>query len=861
MALNWSVDDVLRSISEAEGLDDKDEFSSGVITFNDIPNVKTAIGTMLFNLNRNIGRKAKVKLANLVVNHDRSGKADIKYYTIINYKWVEQNASLSFVSTDAVSDWLRKLTNIVLDAANLLPSSPRDEDEIEDDDYGLSESLDDTDKFADKDEQYWHRTFQSLYDEGGLEHIAYAINTHFPPMHAVDVNVVKNYIVMAGYDGSEMLGPRMPATELATKKFIVGFDWDQQLENWLHTRLSIKLNAIDHAFASHTIKDNPFLFEALDDADTFGEENWWGRTFQSLIDEGGIEQVSFALRSAFPSDNILEVGEDYVVMAVTITNSSHSGRPRETNLRKIKFGFEPNQTLSHWLRKTFIPRVRELEDEKEPLSPDSHPLFFEDLSPWGNEMGKPWGWQALVVPVHEAQISPAGGALDDADEFMTGDDNWTVTVTNKNIPGKELAGVVGWERGETTGHFPKVFGVEKNDFGISSDFAQKIIWAAYWQAEETTGGRTSYEPFELDTYLVDIGRDGEELLKYINDPEHYGKQYPDKQLGWKSVGTHTYEESANNAFTVTLGSRPFTKLHEVDLINIQMGAWHWPNNYDTRRAPGASDFLYSDAETIMNVYSEMFIWWAPAIGLQEFYDQQDEELPAHEGPDLDDRDEFEIDDPEVDLQRWTDAERLGATAARDRMVQESQTLIAEMKPLGLELLFVGAGPGIEHKRELRPFIIIGRKTVTEGLDDKDEFAKPRLCSCSAGEVGGEHAPWCEQSDVLEDQDEFETDQPMPFSTTIIYPKTLALPSEQIIEIAKMIVVEHGYMPGEFTTKKQIEYNEQIRIFGTLEVNGALIDELEHSGGQVEMISRRDGQGITIIFESEDIGIRHLGIDA
>lgn len=675
----------------------------------------------------------------------------------------------------------------------------------------ISESLDDKDEFVGEGGEHWHRTFQSLFDEGGAGAISSAIETHFVPLRVEEINTDKNYVVLTGYDGDSALGPRVPQNQkrvLASRKFVVGFDWNQQLADWMRSRLIIKLNSIDHLFNKYTIYNHPLLFETLDDRDVF-RNNDWEITFQELLDEGGPESVKQTIETGFPGLKVIDVFDDVITLFAPTKNDRLGKKER----RRITVPYTPTQSLIHWIAKDYMKVMNQVDHEKEPLTKERHPLFFEDVGPWGDERtNKPWGWQALVIPAGEGQVRQSGEGLDDTDEFMTGDEPWSVTVTNKNIPGKELKGVVGWERGEITGHFPRVFSLERNDFSMSEDFAKKVIWAAYWAAEETTEGRTSHEAFELDTYLVGIGRDGEELLKYINDPEHYGKQYPSKQSGWTSVGTHTYEESAN-PFTVTLGSRPFTKLHEVDLMNIQMGAWHWPK---PELSPSISNFLYSDAETIADHYPEMFVWWAPILDLREFYDQQDEELPPHEGPDLDDRDEFEDDDPEIDLQKWDDAEQIGASAARDRMFKEAATLEPEMRTLGLELLYVGAAPGLNRKRELRPFIIVGRKKpmaeniddrdqfttykirvicgwckkplgekptsdpkqdgkishgmcrdceieqykqlgmeppIREGLDDKDEF-QHKYCSCSAGEMGGEHLPWCDYA-VLDDVDDFE----------------------------------------------------------------------------------------------------------
>lgn len=702
---------------------------------------------------------------------------------------------------------------------------------IDDVSRSLSEDLDDTDKFADPDEQFWHRSFQSLFDEGGVAQIAYAIESSFPPMHAVEINTDKNYIVMSGYDGNTMLGIRPSASELASKKFMVSFDWDQQLESWMRSRLSIKLNAIDHAFATHTVKTNPFLFENLDDADDFADEEYWQRTFQSLIDEGGLAQVAHALRTHFPSDRVLDIGENYVTMAVTLEAG------QVDDLRKLKIPFALDQTLQSWLRDAFIPALNKAEKEKSSISKERHPLFFEDTSPWGSEY-KPWGWEAVVAPVVHGEIR-TGDGLDDTDEFVTGDEDWQVKVTNRNIPGKELSGVVGWEKGEIVGHFPKIMSLDKNDFGISEDFAKKILWAAYWQAEEMQEGRTSYKPFKLDTYLVNIENDGMEMLKYINDPEHYGRNYQrDKTAGWTNIGTHTYgEQLLREENVVNIQGRPFTPLREVDLMNLQMGAWHW---LKPEVAPDVSDFLYSDAETIAGRYPRMFIWWAPALDLWPFYNQG-EELPPHEGPDLDDRDEFEDDDPEIDLQRWEDAERMGASAARDKMFEDAASLEPAMRTQGLELLFVGAAPGRDRKRELRPFIVVGRKApMAEALEDTDEFHHPL--------------------DMI------------PVSATIIYnPLEIDLSQQEVIEVAKMMVVEAGYHTGDFTVDKPIwqpDYGPyQVRIFGKMEVHYKLNDWLEDEGGRLEFstgspsdLYKKYGK-IVLILESQGAWLRHHGIDA
>lgn len=715
----------------------------------------------------------------------------------------------------------------------------------------ISENLDDQDSFINDREPQWAKTFEEILAEGGPDTLTQVIESHFEPLHVVEVNTDKDYIVLTNYyPPFDLQGRQVTITAsrpLAEKKFVVGFLPSQSIRQWT-TNLVQKLNAIDNLFTKYTIDNHPLLFkEALEDSDEFGDEQqyqWPMATFTQLLQNGGTAQVEQAIETVYSPMKVLSVDTDanYLIMSGF---PGYQSRPNlEMAKRKFKVSFKLDQNLLDWGTQFLMPAVQVIENEfrmdrygrGDRLNPDNHPLFFEATSPFTGEEypNKPWGWQALVVPVHHG-VPQQGEGLDDTDEFVTGDEDWTITVTNKNIPGKELSGVVGWEKGEVTGHFPKVFNVDRDDFNISKDFAQKILWAAYWQAEETTGGRTSHEPFELDTYLVNVGNDGIELLKYINDPEHYGKEYPRKKMaGWTDIATHTYGEDVERPIYVN--GRPFLKLEEPRLANLQMGAW-------TFTAPGASDDLNRSADEIAELY-EMYISYGDTVLLKDY--REDESAPPVEGPGLDEVDEFEEDDPEVDLQRWEDAERLAVRDLREKTLEEFKTLDNP----SFELLFVGSrcgwNPDPNTERDQVPFAIIGRrkpKQFSEGLDDKDEFKRNEGCWCSAGEIGGNHLDFCPMYEPgLDDEDQFDPLIMTPVSATIIYdPKVIMRPVQDVIEIAQMIVVDHGHMAGNFTFKKK-EDTDKTRIFGTLEVDSDMVDWMGDRGGSIEL-SSNTGRGV------------------
>jgi hypothetical protein len=439
------------------------------------------------------------------------------------------------------------------------------------------------------------------------------------------------------------------------------------------------------------------MSENLDDTDVFGNENFWDRTFQSLIDEGDIEFVDHAVRNHFPSDHVLEVGKDYVLMGVYV-------RAADDNLRKLKIPFRPDQTLKDWLNQSFVPALNQAEHEYGYMTKDQHPLFFESE-------GRPWGWQYIVTPVLPGQAS-GGEGLDDTDEFLTGDENYLITITNTNYPGKQLAGMVGFKEGS---HVPSVLSLDRNDWKFSEDFAKKIVWSAWWVSDEAQHGEASYNAKDLDPgEMLQMDQGGIEMLKYYNDPEYYNssknpksvyKKNPENPAGWGKVGTHTYGEAHETPFTVHVDGKPFTKIYGRDLMNLQM---------DSNYRIAQDDYLHASADQIEVLY-DMFIYWAPNVDLEPYY----EGAPAidpYEGPDLDDRDEFEADDPEIEHQRWEDAETQGGRAIREQLLKD----FAKISKPGFTLLYVGTKTTLDHR--LRPFVIIGRRrSVTEDIDDKDEF--------------------------------------------------------------------------------------------------------------------------------------------
>lgn len=467
------------------------------------------------------------------------------------------------------------------------------------------------------------------------------------------------------------------------------------------------------------------MSEDIDDTDEFRNEEFWWRTFRDLIDEGGLELVAHALRTHFPSDRVLEVGENYVLMAVTLEAGSD-------DLRKLKIPFHLDSVLQAWLKLDFIPALQkaELEMQKGGISKDRHPLFFEDLSPWGNEMGKPWGWQVSAQLIAPSKPSGSGEGLDDTDEFLTGDESYLVTVTNKHYPGKEVSGIVGFK---DDGHFPQLLSLDRNDWELVDDFARKLIWSAWWATDEAQHGEASYHAQDLDPGdMLQMDQGGIEMLKYYNDPEHYNNSKHPKSVyrkdpsppGWGKVGTHTYGEAHETPFTKYVNGKIFTRIYEQDLMNLFMNTWYWtpPGGRGWTGRPrgkpstGAPDTLYKSPDEIIDDYPLVFVHWAMPIEMDEFYGGNSPPPPPEnvEPDSVDDRDEFDADDPEVDLQKWEDAEKLAAKAARERMLKEFATIDP-----GYELLYVGAKGTLDKK--MKPYAVITRVAVTEDLDDKDEF--------------------------------------------------------------------------------------------------------------------------------------------
>lgn len=445
--------------------------------------------------------------------------------------------------------------------------------------------------------------------------------------------------------------------------------------------------------------------------------------------------------------------------------------------------------------------------------------FSEDaerpISPFGNEMSLPWAWQVTSIPVAKATQS-SGEGLDDTDEFIGEEDPWIVTLTNKNQPGKQLSGVAQWERHNN----PRVLSVDHNDFNISDEFARRILFAAYWTSDEVH----HYEGRESEVTDIEPGdlfhlKDAElEMMKYLNDPEHYNKNYPEKQQGfpgWNKVGTVTHE----SAQSIKVNGYICSKMINHDLWIIQGDTWHWPRQVDDRH--GADPHLYSDPDEIMKLYPDMYIGFLPSVNISDYYDISDE--PPATGDGLDDVDEFEPDDPEVDLQRTEDAEHMAARAVRESMFNKFATLDVP----GFELLYVGAkGARESDVPVLRPFVIVGKKKpVTEDLDDKDEFTGEQLT---------------------------------PVATTIIYdPTKVNIPSAHVILIAGRIIIDNGYDVGEFVESGRTEKPNEVRIFGKLEISENIVLWIHDAGGQIEL----HNYNIDIILESPDVLALNRGIDA
>lgn len=448
------------------------------------------------------------------------------------------------------------------------------------------------------------------------------------------------------------------------------------------------------------------ISEDIDDTDEFRNEEYWHQTFRSLIDEGGLELVAHALRTHFPSDRVLEVGDNYVLIAVTLEAGSE-------DLRKLKIPFDLGSTLRDWMRGYFLPALKKAEVEKQTgMSKERHPLFFEDLS----QTGKPWGWQVSAAPVAPNKPVAGGEGIDDTDEFLTGDENFSVTVSNKHYPNKEVTGVVGFKEGQ---HFPEILSLDRNDWKFPEDFARKLVWSAWWASDESRHGEASFETQDIapgEMFQMDQG--GIELLKYHNDPEHYidskhlksvyRKEPEQNPPGWGKIGTHTYGEAHETPFTKYVNGKIFTRIYEQDLMNLFMNTWYWI-------PPGAPDTLYKSPDEIIDDYPLVFVHWAMPIEMDEYFGVEAPPTPETVEPgSVDDRDEFDADDPEITLQQWEAAERLAVREARERMLKEFATIES-----GYKLLYVGAKGTLDKK--MKPYVVIARVAVTEDLDDKDEF--------------------------------------------------------------------------------------------------------------------------------------------
>lgn len=564
--------------------------------------------------------------------------------------------------------------------------------------------------------------------------------------------------------------------------------------------------------------------EGLSDTDTFSNESFWNKTFGEILDEGGVEFLTSVLALGAAKADEVNVEQRYIVANVP-SWGSQTENPTTSPRYKIKIPFELNTQIIDWYYHALLPEWRKIHSTD--LNPKDHPLFYEALSPWGNEMGKPWGWQASVTSISE--IGPSQGTeLSDTDEFMTGTDKWLVVITNKNIPNKELSGIVGWHSESQGGWYPQVQKTERNDFNLSKDFAEKLLWAVYWAAEETSEGRNSSDLFEIDQgNLVQIDDSGIELLKYLNDPEHYGSfKYPSKPKGWGNVGTHTYGEALEPA--VVINGKTFVPLLIGSFMNLLAHGWFW--------APNAQISKWTPDE-IMDAYQEMFIWRGEPFNIEDYLESNTPTMSTDSS--LGDQDEFEFDDPEIDLQRWEDAEHLAANDIREKLLNDFTTVDNPE----LEVLFVGAtsarssGQDYNHeegaKPRLYPYVIVGRKNtpVTESLDDKDEFRSADL---------------------------------IPYDTIITYipvqhvgSALRGINSVSAIEIARQIASDNGFETGTFDYTDMRRDGNQVRIYGKLDIDENFADHVIAAGGYMEL----EGQeGVTLIIQIESEMVRRLGLD-
>lgn len=459
--------------------------------------------------------------------------------------------------------------------------------------------------------------------------------------------------------------------------------------------------------------------EDLDDSDNFSNESNTDHTFQELYDMGGEEFIKSVLEewSRDVGQQALQLGhvlpkfygtDSHIVatyplkvlnLELDLTAPDHQGMVTfagwTKDSRKFRVAFRMDEKF-HYFTGRLATKLMHMGYFEKEFTKQTHPLFYESkLSPFtGEPLPEPPGYQMTVVPAEAKAPPEAGEGLDQADEFLGNDDKWRVTLTNKKYPGKRMEGIVAWHEG----HFPKVLEIVQNDFDIDDNSARHVLWALYWHAEESAEGRPAYEP--VDVNLNDLFQLDKSLLlflRHLDDPTFDMDSAPPSDLpaGWGSVGTQEGFRESREDYTVYVNNKVFTRINEVDLMNLQMGSHIW-------KAPKAPELLYGSAEDIDIAYPDMYIHWAPKTPLVDYYPDNEPEAPV-EGPGLDDSDDFEIDDPEVELQKWEDAERLAARAMHDKMLKEFATI----NPPGLELLFVGNS--ISTQREVKPYAIVGRR--------------------------------------------------------------------------------------------------------------------------------------------------------
>ena len=587
----------------------------------------------------------------------------------------------------------------------------------------ISENLEDQDVFHTDPSSYLNATFAQLLEEGGESLIAQAIENEFAPMTVLSVNA--DHVIMSNFPGYGEYDDNV----LARRKFKVPFSPDNRLLNWGVTQLMPALRGleIERQRGELTPERHPLFFEGLDDKDEFAGEC-------QICDQDTWRGWEW------PAEDLQKFHEAHIAAIEWIRSVPHE-----------------EDRFSH-----YVDRMRELGFDRYMGRAEFVPIGYEQpqlneaVSPFTGEETRDWGWQATVIPV--STRTPEGEGLDDVDEFFTGTDLWRVTITNKYYPGKELTGTVGWNYGDLIGHMPKVEDVERNDFPlISYDFARRLVWAVYWASEEEGEGRGRLEPFVIDQgNLLQVDRVGIEVLKHINDPSEIEKKYPHKPPGWSSVGTHTYGEAAGNREVVTVNGKPFVALPIGGFANLVMNT-HWvsPTNH------------YEAGEEIAEAY-DLFSYWGPTLNIADYeniFDNLPDPGPTPAGS-LDDADEFEEDDPEIELQRQEDAERHAIRAGVEMMRKEFATLD---KP-GFEVIYLGghgtfsAGARVSGLT-VRPYVVIGRKkaTVTEDLRRRlsvAEILTQRQIRPIPSHIASTHVvkpieP--SRGPGLDDQDEFSTE--------------------------------------------------------------------------------------------------------